>query len=231
MRVSLNEIQVMCRKAFEGMGFAAGDCEDAADLVGWLQLQGLDGVGTLEKALDYLQREVDQPFALCYEDSALLVIDAQGQSVLRCAAAAVELAAGKALDSGQALLRIHRCHNRLLLLGYLRRAAELGLLVQARWGDVRQVHCATLMAGGRRPELRSEDRHASDVQVEQSITILFSRPAAPAGPQPSAPTTLAQGFNVSERTWQRLKQLAEHILVESSEASRRHGAGGGSDSD
>ncbi len=42
MRVSLNEIQVMCRKAFEGMGFAAGDCEDAAELVGWLQLQGLD---------------------------------------------------------------------------------------------------------------------------------------------------------------------------------------------
>ncbi|KIY40636.1 DUF3726 domain-containing protein [Pseudomonas asiatica] len=231
MRVSLNEIQVMCRKAFEGMGFAAGDCEDAADLVGWLQLQGLDGVGTLEKALDYLQREADRPFALCYEDSALLVIDAHSQSVLRCAAAAVELAAGKALASGQALLRIHRCHNRLLLLGYLRRAAELGLLVQARWGDVRQVHCATFMAGGRRPELHSEDRHASDAQVEQSITILFSRPAAPASPQPSPPTALAQGFNVSERTWQRLKQLAEHILVESSEASRRHGAGGGSDSD
>ena len=53
MRVSLNEIQVMCRKAFEGMGFAPGDCEDAAELVGWLQLQGLDGVGALEKALRY----------------------------------------------------------------------------------------------------------------------------------------------------------------------------------
>ncbi|PYG95927.1 DUF3726 domain-containing protein, partial [Arthrobacter stackebrandtii] len=62
MRVSLNEIQVMCRKAFEGMGFAAGDCEDAAELVGWLQLQGLDGVGALEKALLYLQAEAAQPY-------------------------------------------------------------------------------------------------------------------------------------------------------------------------
>ncbi|MFP3589466.1 DUF3726 domain-containing protein, partial [Paraburkholderia sp. SIMBA_055] len=83
MRVSLNEIQVMCRKAFEGMGFAPGDCEDAAELVGWLQLQGLDGVGALEKALRYLQAETARPYALCHEDNALLVIDAKGQSVLR----------------------------------------------------------------------------------------------------------------------------------------------------
>ncbi|MHC8350811.1 DUF3726 domain-containing protein [Pseudomonas sp. RT4P38] len=230
MRVSLNEIQVMCRKAFEGMGFAAGDCEDAADMVGWLQLQGLDGVGALEKALDYLESEADQPFALRFEDSALLVIDAKGQSVLRCAATAVELVLGKALRSGQAVLRIHHCHNRLLLLGYLCRAAEQGIDVQARWGDARQVRIASFHAGNSRPDLHSEERLCAK-DVEQSITVVFRRPATPARHQVCAQTALAEGFTVSEPTWQRLKQLAEHILVESTEASRRHGAGGGSDAD
>ncbi|EKT4458087.1 MULTISPECIES: DUF3726 domain-containing protein [Pseudomonas] len=231
MRVSLNEIQVMCRKAFEGMGFAVGDCEDAADLVGWLHLQGLDGIGALEKALDYLQSEAEKPFALWYEDSALLVINAQGHSILRCAATVVEMALGKALRSGQAVLRIHHCHNRLLLLGYLSRAAELGLQVQAYWGDARQRHVATFASGANRPELRSDAQSAAGDGIEQSITVLFSRSAHHNPSAVATHATLSQGFTVSEPTWQRLKQMANHILVESTEASRRHGAGGGNDAD
>ncbi|MFV3290300.1 DUF3726 domain-containing protein [Pseudomonas sp. NY11955] len=231
MRVSLNEIQVMCRKAFEGMGFAIGDCEDAAELVGWLQLQGLDGVGTLEKALLYLQAEAAQPYTLCHEESALLVIDAKGQSVLRCAATVVELAVAKAMRRGQAELRIQHCHNRLLLLGYLSRAAVQGLHVQARWADARQCHLADFTAGMQCPELRSEAQLGGVDAAEQSVTVLFSRPGQTVAAIASPQRTLQQGFTVNEHTWQRLKQLAEHILVESSDASRRHGAGGGNDAD
>lgn len=230
MRVSLNEIQVMCRKAFEGMGFAPGDCEDAADMVGWLQRQGLDGIGALEKALDYLQCEADRPFAVRYEDSSLLVIDAGGQSVLRCAATAVELALGKSLPGGQSVLRIHHCHNRLLLLGYLCRVAEQGLDVEARWGDARQVHTASFLAGNSHPELRVEVLNRT-ANVEQSISVLFTLPKTPAREQRRTQVSLEQSFTVSESTWLRFKQMAEHVLVESSETSRRHGAGGGSDAD
>ncbi|MDH0648634.1 DUF3726 domain-containing protein [Pseudomonas sp. GD03858] len=229
MRVSLNEVQVMCRKAFEGMGFAAGDCEDAADLVGWLQLQGLDGVGTLAKALDYLQREAARDFVLRYEDSALLVLDANGQSVLRCAATAVEMAQAKAQRGGQAVLRIHHCHNRILLLGLLSRAAETGLDVQAHWRDARQRHRATFAASAAQLRLDSEANTCDG--FEQSITVLFSRPAACPRQLASSVPISPQGFIVDEAVWQRLRQLAERILVESSETSRRHGAGGGSDAD
>ncbi|WP_256579132.1 DUF3726 domain-containing protein [Pseudomonas sp. VI4.1] len=97
MRVSLNEIQVVCRKAFEGIGFAPGDCDDAAEMIAWLQLQGLDGIGALKKALAFLHDEVDRPFDTCYEDAAQLTLDAHGQSVLRCAAQAIELGVSKAL--------------------------------------------------------------------------------------------------------------------------------------
>ncbi|MFJ4445201.1 DUF3726 domain-containing protein [Pseudomonas sp. NPDC089422] len=231
MRVSLNEIQVMCRKAFEGMGFAPGDCEDAAELVGWLHLQGLDGIGALAQALDYLQGEASQPFTLSYEDMTLLVIDAHGQSVLRCAATAVALVQDKAMHRGQALLQIHHCHNRLLLLGYLSKAAECGLHVQARWEDARQRHLADFTAGEQRPVLRSEAQPATVEAFEQGVTVLFTRPAGALPVAGATPHTANQGFTVNEGTWQRLKQLADHILVESTEASRRLGAGGGSDAD
>ncbi|NBA96722.1 DUF3726 domain-containing protein [Pseudomonas sp. R5(2019)] len=231
MRVSLNEIQVMCRKAFEGMGFAVGDCEDAADMIGWLQVQGLDGVGALDKALSYLQAEAHRPFALCYEDSALLVLDANGQSVLRCAAQAVELSLAKALHNGHAILRIRHCHNRLLLLGYLCRGAELGLDIRARWRDARQTRVASFSAGNTRPALHIDEQAADVRGDEQCITVEFTRPASVAWIQAASPPALEQGFHVSEQTWQRLKQLADQVLVESTEASRQRGAGGGSDAD
>ncbi|MQG93525.1 DUF3726 domain-containing protein [Pseudomonas sp. MN1F] len=233
MRVSLNEIQVMCRKAFEGMGFAPGDYEDAAELVGWLHLQGLDGIGTLAAALNYLQGEANQPFTLNQEDNTLLVIDSQGQSVLRCAATAVELVLDKALRRGQALLQIHHCHNRLLLLGYLSKAAERGVHVQARWEDARQRHLADFTAGEQRPALRSDAQPEAVQAFEQGITVLFTRPGQtlPTPARVTASNTANQGFTVDAGTWQRLKQLSEQILVESSEASRRHGAGAGSDAD
>jgi len=231
MRVSLNEIQVMCRKAFEGMGFAPGDCEDAAELVGWLHLQGLDGIGALAQALDFLQGEASQPFTLHYDDSTVLVIDAHGQSVLRCAATAVELALDKALRRGQALLQIHHCHNRLLLLGYLSKAAERGLHVQARWEDTRQRHLADFTAGEPRPALDSEAQPGAVEAFEQGVTVLFTRPAGARPAAGATQRTANQGFTVDAGTWQRLKQLSEQILVESTDASRRHGAGGGSDAD
>ena len=170
-------------------------------------------------------------YTLCHEDSALLVIDAKGQSVLRCAATVVELAAAKAMRCGQAELRIRHCHNRLLLLGYLSRAAVLGLHVQARWEDARQCHMADFTAGVQRPDLRSEGRPGAMDAAEQSVTVLFSRPGQTAPACAPAQSTLQQGFTVNEHTWQRLKQLAENILVESTDTSRRHGAGGGSDAD
>ena len=47
MNVSLNELQSVCRKAFLGMGFAAGHADDAAAMVTWLQSYKLDGMKEL----------------------------------------------------------------------------------------------------------------------------------------------------------------------------------------
>ena len=143
----------------------------------------------------------------------------------------VELAAAKAMRCGQAELRIRHCHNRLLLLGYLSQAAVQGLHVQSRWEDARQCHLADFTAGMPRPELSSETRPQAIEAAAQDVTVLFTRAGQTAQAISDPQRPLQQGFTVNEHTWQRLRQLAEHILVESTDASRRHGAGGGSDAD
>lgn len=246
MRVSLNEVQVICRKAFEGIGFATGDCDDAAEMIAWLQLQGLDGIGALKKALAFLHDEVDRPFDTCYEDAAQLTLDAHGQSVLRCAAQAVELGVGKALRGGSALIRIRHCHNRVLLLGYLVRCAEQGLNFCVYWRDARQELVATFSAGQSSPSLRVYDLQQPAQSDEQSINVLISRHFTllpRLSPEDLAPSlnldqqTLASsnsqqlsgGLEVDESVWVMLKKLGERVLVESTEESRRRGAGESSD--
>ena len=46
MKVSYNELQGLCRKAFSGVGFEEGDAADAADMVAWMQCHGLHGVSS-----------------------------------------------------------------------------------------------------------------------------------------------------------------------------------------
>lgn len=103
--------------------------------------------------------------------------------------------------------------------------------MQARWEDARQYHLADFTAGMPRPELSSEARPRGIEAAAQDVTVLFTRAGQTAQAITDPQRTLQQGFTVNEHTWQRLRQLAEHILVESTDASRRHGAGGGSDAD
>ena len=233
MRVSFNEVQVICRKAFEGLGFAPGDCDDAAEMIARLQLQGLDGIGALKKALAFLHDEVDRPIETHYEDAAQLTLDAHGQSVLRCAAQAVELGVSKALRGGSAFIRIRHCHNRILLLGYLARCADQGLNFCVYWRDARQELVATLSAGDSQPSLRVHDLPQPAMADEQSINVLISRHftllprlSLTARPSPQPPG----GLEVDDEVWLLLKKLGERVLVESTEESRRRGAGESSDS-
>ncbi|KAB0491178.1 DUF3726 domain-containing protein [Pseudomonas vancouverensis] len=237
MRVSFNEIQVICRKAFEGLGFAAGDCDDAAEMIARLQRQGLDGIGALKKALAFLHDEIDRPIDTCYEDATQLTLDAHGQSVLRCAAQAVELGVSKALRGGSALIRIRHCHNRILLLGYLARCAGQGLNFCVYWRDARQELVATLSAGQAGPSLRVYDLPQPAQGDEQSVNVLISQhfallPRLTAEDATAAlvhPSSVVSELQVDDEAWARLKKLGEQVLVESTEESRRRGAGESSD--
>ncbi|WP_242483018.1 hypothetical protein [Pseudomonas sp. TH10] len=137
-----------------------------------------------------------------------MTLDAHGQSILRCAAQAVELGVSKALRGGSALIRIRHCHNRILLLGYLARCADQGLNFCAYWRDARQELVATFSAGDSQPSLRVHDLPQPAMDDEQSINVLISRHFTLL-PCPGLTTrhyhTFVDGLEVDDEVWARLK--------------------------
>ena len=132
LRVSYNEIITYVRKALEGMGFSQGEYEDAADLVGWAALYGLDGLSALYAQLPLLpamRGAVPKPMdgSLCF--------DVTGQSTLIVGPLLVELAYAHAVQHGSAMLTALGCLHPHLLAGYLGQCAERGMAVTCQWWD------------------------------------------------------------------------------------------------
>lgn len=252
MRVSQNELTGVCRRAFEGLGFPTGDHEDAADMVVWLEQHGIGGVEALRRGLGYIVERETAPLSRSFEDSSLAVIDGAGNSILVCGGVAADLVYAKARRKGLAVVKVHNCYNRKLMLGYLARCARRGMSLMAFWRDsedpvvIEQV--VSIRAYEEYPTLlryRIDDRDDT-LTRNRSVTLLASPHFAmlqSLHPDPEEATLLQvlgpedferqsrrvweHGLQVDDDVWARLKELSGRTLVEETEESRRRGAGEG----
>lgn len=246
MLISANELNALLKRVFEGMGYTPGHYEDAAALVSWLQLHREDGLSELERALD-LVADRERPAAeLVAEGPTTLIFECQGRSALNCLPTLLELASVKALEQGSVCLEVRQCHNRKFILKLLADCARQGLWARASWDNGHEPvrrHLARIEAGAAYPSYREYKlpEHAAPAKP-QSLSLVLGTAAHP---QPIledeavrddrcvTPTEFAlahqqaleNGMEISPALWQRLNQLAEAVLVESSERSRS-GAGG-----
>lgn len=250
MKVSHNELSGLCRRAFEGLGFPAGDHEDAADMVVWLEQHGLDGIEALQDGLNHLSSNGMRALSRSYQDSSLVVIDACENSILTCGSLAADLVYARARRKGLAVVKVHNCYNRKLMLGYLARCARRGVSMMAFWRNsqapvaVEQV--VSIRAYEEYPTLllyQVEDRDER-LTRNHSVTLIASPHFAmlqSLHPDPEEATLLQvlgpedferqsrrvwdEGLDVDEAVWKRLKELSSLTLVEETEESRRKGAG------
>lgn len=253
MKVSHNELTGLCRRAFEGLGFHAGDHEDAADMVVWLEQHGLGGVEALRRGMDYLAKSDRSGMSRSFEDSSLAVINAASNSVLVCGSLAADLAYAKARRKGLAVVKLHDCYNRILMVGYLARCARRGMNLMAFWRNsedpvvVEQV--VSIRAYEEYPTLLLYEVDDPDDRLtrNRSVTLIasphFSMLQA-LHPNPDEATllqvlgpeefalqsrrVLESGMEVDDDIWKKLKDLSALTLVESTEASHLSGAGEGS---
>lgn len=250
MKVSQNELTGVCRRAFEALSFPAGDHEDAADMVVWLEQHGLEGVGALKRGLDHMASATFPVPIRLYDDPSFAVFDAAGNSILVCGSMAADLAYARARRKGLAVVKVPHCHNRLLMLGSLARCARRGMNMLAFWHNreaprvVEQV--VSIRAGEDYPTLllyEVDDRDDTYTR-NHSVTVMASPnfDLAPSlHPDPDGVTllrvlepdsfraqskrVLREGMEVDEALWKRLKALSSSLLVEETEASRERGAG------
>lgn len=246
MLISANELTSLLKRVFEGMGYTPGHYEDAAALVGWLQLHGEDGLGELERALDLVADRDRATTELVAEGSSTLLADCHGRSALNCLPALLELACVQAAEQTTFRVEVQNCHNRKFVLKLLADCAKRGLWAQASWDNGHapvQRHLAWIDASASHPSylaftLTEHSPHAT----RQSLSLTLSTVATPQPPSEIEATrserfvssddfalareqALENGMEISPALWQRLNGLAEAVLVESSERSRS-GAGG-----
>lgn len=248
MKVSFNELQVLCRKAFSALGFAEGDAVDAADMVAWLEVHGLNGVQALNKGLAFLVKEnPTQRLTILYQDADLTVLDAHRQTILGNASLALELGFARARTRGLSITRIRHCHNRVLILGYLARLAKRGMNVTAFWRNAHDPLIEQMVgfkAGNPIPEMciYTVEDAPEGAEPHEDITLIMANHVdlMPSMRSEFAFSNLQQqsnnnllrfrenalveGLEVDENLWQTLKTLAGQLLVEATDASRS-GAG------
>ncbi|MGI9302174.1 MAG: DUF3726 domain-containing protein, partial [Gammaproteobacteria bacterium] len=160
MRVSHSELYAVCKKVFEGLGFPHGVDEDAAFMVSWVELHGLEGLDRLRIALPALLADRSPArLELLSEDSHSAVIDARGASALAVSPAAIDMASALAAEDRPAHVELRNCGDEIFAVAPAVRASELrGQRFEIRWsgggedyvfaGRDRNSSCLNVRSGG-----------------------------------------------------------------------------------
>lgn len=255
MKVSFSELHGLSRKAFGGIGFQEGDAADAADMVVWMEVHGLNGVDALRKGLDFLLNEdASQSPEVIYQDADICVVNAGNRTILGNASLAIELGYAKCRARGLSVTKIRHCHNRMLIVGYLSRIARRNMNVTAFWRNAHDPLTEIIVsfkAGDPEPEIcmYSLISIPDDTEPNDGITLIMANHAnLQANLNADDPLndlllqtkdsmtswydqSLAEGITVDEELWDRLTTLAARTLVEASDDSRAGAGAGTSDND
>ena len=250
MHVSLNEFTLVCRRALDSLGFPAGDFEDAADMVVWLEQHGLGGAQLLGEILPRLQDNHWPSLQRHHDDGGCVVLEMDNGSLLNGGSLAADLACIRAMETGLGIVRLQGCLDRSFILVYLARCARRGHHIAALWctGQPRRAvqNVGVALAFDRLPVLHRfrADGGGKQEADTATLTLFASRDFAmlPATPpdHPSiellecvtsqqfdarARRAWDQGIDVDEALWRALHELARRKLVADSATSRARGAG------
>lgn len=235
IRVSHNELVVLCTKAFDSLRHEYGESDTIAETVVDLQMAGLSGVSLYVEALQSLDGEEKRRSPLYDISGANIVVNLHGASLFCYLPALVDVAVERLVQSPSVSLTVHACRNRWLAFGVLLKLAGKGLSVRVRWhrnDSPDDVECL-LNAGVRYPDIyfdKALGLEENSMQIELSLL-----PFEPSHPhidpaisghqqQVAAKTAWELGIDVNRDDWETLKGYASRLLVEDSEMSLR-GAG------
>jgi hypothetical protein len=197
MQLSLNEIQVECRKAARGAGLAWGLAEETGRAVAWLAQRGVDALPTLLDCLGAVPVDdwIGDPIRSGIEVADLAGKMASGDvlsfSEIRQPVLFLPFAALSARLISRTVTVIHSDGTWLLSPDGVDRSA---LQEAARRSVITAVTC------------RAGDMHSS---AQEKSPLQMSR------------------LEIDEAVWQRLQDLAHRTYVPASEQSRLLGAGAG----
>ena len=204
MRRSLNEIELMARKAAVGAGWAGGLAEDAGRAAAWLCSHGYDGVQAAHASINAGPQE------LSVEHTQTGIVFQQAQAA-RAGPSVLDLMADGGVIDHAILLNVDCPVMVLGLAGTL--SAQYGTAVGLEFANGTQAHMAP------------EGHQISGEIVCAPCDVRVRRITWPS--LPVKPTDAATGYDVNEGIWAKLESLAAKTYVPATDESRRRGAGAG----
>ncbi len=239
--ISLNEFRALMRKAFEGVYAHRHDINALADHVLWLEYHGLSGLDIFLESCAGLEewRSPD----LQERSNGDLDIDARGQCMLALNDMVCDLVFDRALGRNMGTLHIQNALNPQVIVSGLARCKHYGLAGAAWWpGTGEWAHIAVLDGDSPVPYLCRIDLPEGVGALSATTLIVadafekidakypewfaFRRGhTTPANEiQQSYLSHLDHGFSLSKEKYRKICALADRVLVEATEQSRR-GAG------
>jgi len=134
MKVSRNELVAVIKQAFEGLGFSLGDYENAAELIVWAEMHGLQGLKVLQRGKrGFAEVEpVDARNFLLYSGANW---DLAGGSCLQLADLALGVLRVQAQKNSDGVVSImmNNCRHRKLIAKLLADRSSKDFSVSAIW--------------------------------------------------------------------------------------------------
>ena len=237
----------MLKRTFEATRFYGHDFDDAARYALWLESRGLPGISSVLQEAEVLSSRVSTSPAMNIEENGGYDIDCRGMSLFDVVLPATDLAISAARRKGLGHVRISGSSGPLAIMPSVSRGSELGYATAAWWFDEHdeRVHVARAKGEGEDPDyaVLDSDHPGNPNSVEFICSSAFEQlqrlvPDAVnfgkgdelvqlitgAEFEKRFKASVDQGIQVSEDEYRSLCEIADRVLVESNEQSRR-GAG------
>lgn len=241
LTISLNEFRALLRKAFEGVYRHDKDWNALADLVLWLEYRGLNGLQVFidaEASLDVADRPI-----LERQPNGEVIVKGRGMSLLGCSLEIGDLLIAEAVQSGSCVMQVKDMLDPEFLAATVSRCADNGLAGAAwwpgenNWGMIAFQEEIDTQPNLYRVKLPLGYENYSDITLIADKSLENIQNKYPSwfsflklGQRPASEIDnlylrhLDNGYQISEGNYKRLCHIADRVLVEATEQSRR-GAG------
>ena len=231
MRINLsrNELKALLIRTFEALYGHTRDYHDMAHTVLWLEGCGHDGVASLVEALPYLEQEGLAKPSLIKKQDGHFIMDCEGHSLFCLASSICDLTTALLSETqAAACVGVINTQNSQALMGVLRVAARQGFAAMTMY----EGYAARIEAGADYPIIyQNQNISGLSFMCARRATTLdeytknFGRIIVDENIQTQAYTaSLNDGINIARSDYDALKTVANRVLVEATEASRK-GAG------
>ena len=226
MSYSYYEVFTNTQRAFSGLGFPYGSDEEAAFIITWLELCGLNGIELLTSKIN----ELDNCYKANIDPKKINIeFDCNNKSILMIGPGLIDYLVSKLNYNDKILLIIKNCNDPIFFIPLLYKYSKKNInsqivsnknIIANITGKIISLKQEILSINYKKNfDLLLTNKLVSEQSLDININVS------------SINETLSNGINPNKKSWDQISKIAFRTFVPDSEESRAKGAGGGDAND